>query len=75
MSAVALVTGLLWVLVLCLWAAYVVEAFRESPGQGLLTALLPFYVLYYACIRSRRSPAGAWVLTLAALMVLWLSHY
>lgn len=34
------------------WLIYVIEAFRDRPEQGLLTLLLPGYVLYYACIRS-----------------------
>jgi hypothetical protein len=75
MSALALITALLWLTVLLLWLVYAVEAFQESPGQGLLTLLLPAYVLYYACIRSRRAPFSAWLLTIAALLVLSLSRY
>lgn len=51
-----IVTGLLLVLFAIVWALYAVEAFRDSPAQGVLTVVVPAYVLYYAFIRSNRSP-------------------
>ncbi len=46
----AALAGLVGVTVL-----YVLDARREPIGQAFLCALLPFYVVYYAFIKSRRS--------------------
>ena len=35
-----------------LWVMYLAEAWRQSAGQALLTLVVPFYVLYFAYVRS-----------------------
>jgi hypothetical protein len=40
-----------------LWVMYVAEAWRQSTGQALLTLVVPFYVLYFAHVRS----SGSWI--------------
>ena len=54
-----------------LWVLYLVEGFKQNPGQGLLTLVVPFYVFYFAFIRSGRSPVIGVALTgLTALLVM-----
>lgn len=52
-----------------LWALYLAEGLRQSLWQGVLLCV-PFYVFYFAYIRSTKQVAYRWVLlvcTVAAL--------
>jgi hypothetical protein len=72
MSPLDLLHLLLAVITALLWLCYVVEAFRDSTAQGLLTLLLPLYVLYYAFIRSRYGPQLRFAFTVCVLgLTLW----
>ena len=48
-----------------LWLLYLIEAFGQSPLQGILTLLVPLYVYYFMFIKSARSKS------LGLLMVLF----
>ena len=41
------------------YVLYVLEAFRESRGEGLLTLLVPPFCMYFAYARSSQSPYNA----------------
>lgn len=56
-----------------IWLLYVAEAFRDSVAQGLLTLLLPFYVVYYAYTRARRARPMRIALVVLGLLFLRLA--
>lgn len=62
---------LLLFLITIIWVMYLYEAFRQNLFQGILTLLLPFYVFYFAFIRSIRSSATG--ILLSALVSLYLT--
>ncbi len=48
-----------------MWLALAIAAFKQSVGQGLLTVVLPGYVLYFMFIRSRWGPVLRFAFVLA----------
>ncbi len=54
MAVTSLLMWLLAATLIGVWLLYVVEGFRQDPGQGLLLLVFPPYVYYFALNRSRR---------------------
>lgn len=61
MDAMELARFFVLLVAMVLWVMYVAEAWRQSLGQALLTLVVPFYVLYFAHIRS----TGSWIARIA----------
>ena len=53
-----------------LWLLYIIEAFGRRFADGMLTLLVPFYVLYFACIKSVKSRAYYWALIILTGLLL-----
>lgn len=75
MGVFEIVSALLAAAIVLVWVVYLVEAFGQSPGQGLLLLLAPIYAYYFAQIRSAKGAAtrgalfGATALLLALNLV------
>ena len=57
MTPATAISILLLILFAACWVMYLLEAFEQDPGQALLTLLVPFYLFYFAFIRSVKSTA------------------
>ena len=60
--ALQIIMGLLLFGGLLFWLLYVIEAFRQNLGQGLLTLFIPLYVFYFMLVRSKSSAGRAGML-------------
>jgi cell division protein FtsW (lipid II flippase) len=74
MTPTTAISILFLILFTACWVMYLLEAFEQDPGQALLTLLVPFYVFYFALIKSKRSP-GAAVVTVLLFMVAVNLHF